>query len=453
MAKSNRRRGRMYWRVGAVAFGLSIGAAQSQDVSQTQAQGQRQTTYALDLNAGVDYSDNITRVLASGEEIEETVGSLGLTLMLDHDGRRVTSNLAADLAWLHYFDDTFDDEVVGYFDGDLVIDIVPERIQWFFQESFGQIRTDPLSADTADNREYTNFFTTGPDFILGLGGPNFLRLSGRYSDNTYEDLSFDSRRYGGTVTLGRRMTDATVLSLNVNSERIEFDDQVLNTDFDRHAAYLNYSTQGARTGLNISLGYTELDMLGETSGGMLAQFDLTRRVSAASSLYLSAGTRFSDAGDVFRDALDRRTRTDSRSRESALTQATDDAFEYRSIGGGYTFEKNRTTARFGVEWSDEQYERDVALDRSTMTWSVYLARELSRTLTVSLRGSYYEQEYDTLGYDDEEIEVRLGSFWQLGRRAGLTFSYDYFRREASNVISGSTENRIGMAFVYSLGAG
>jgi len=88
-----------------------------------------------------------------------------------------------------------------------------------------------------------------------------------------------------------------------------------------------------------------------------------------------------------------------------------------------------------------------------MTWSVYLARELSRTLTVSLRGSYYEQEYDTLGYDDEEIEVRLGSFWQLGRRAGLTFSYDYFRREASNVISGSTENRIGMAFVYSLGAG
>lgn len=453
MAKSNRRRERVCWRVGAIAFGLSIGIAQSQEVPPAQTQGQRQTTYALDVNAGVDYSDNITRVLASGDEIEETIGSAGFTLMLDHDGRRVRSNVAADLAWLNYFDDTFDDEVVGYFDGDLTLDILPERIQWIFQESFGQIRTDPLSAETADNREYVNYFTTGPDFTLGLGGANFLRLSGRYSDNTYEDLTFDSRRYGGTLTLGRRITEATVLSLNVNSERIEFDDQTLNTDFDRHAAYLNYAAQGARTGLNVSLGYTELEMLGETSGGVLAQLDLTRRLSAASSVYLSAGTRFSDAGDVFRDALDRRTRSDTRSRDSTVTQATDDAFEYRSVGGGYTFQKNRTTARIGIEWSDEQYEREVALDRSTTTWSAYIGRELSRVLTVSLRGRYYEQEYDALDFDDEEIEVRLGAFWQLGRRAGLGFSYDYFRREASNVTSGSTENRVGVAFVYSLGAG
>lgn len=452
MAKSNRRRGRMYWRVGAVAFGLSIGAAQSQDVSQTQAQGQRQTTYALDLNAGVDYSDNITRVLASGEEIEETIGSAGFTLMLDHEGRRVRSNVAADLAWLHYFENTFDDEVVGYFDGDLVFDIVPERIQWFFQESFGQIRTDPLSAETADNREYVNYFTTGPDFTLGLGGANFLRLSGRYSDNTYEDLTFDNTRYSGTVTIGRRLTETNVLSVNVTSDRVEFDDESVNTDIDRQAAYLNYSAQGARTGLNANVGYTEVEILGETSSGLLAQLDLTRRLSPASSIYLSAGTRFSDAGDVFRDALDRRTRFQGQSRDATLTQATDDAFEYRSFSTGYNFERNRTTLQFGVEWSEERYERAVELDRTVTTWNAFFRRELSRALSVSLLGRYYQQEYDALGFDDDEIEARLGALWRLGRRVGLMFSYEYFHREASNVTSGSTENRVGMAVTYSVGA-
>ncbi len=460
MDKSNRRHERACWRVGAVACGLAIGivSAQGQDIRQPQGQdapqiqGQRQTLYALDLNAGVDYSDNITRLLASGDEIEETIGSTGFTLMLEHEGRRIRSNVAADLAWLHYFNDTFDSEVVGYFDGDVIFEIVPERIQWFFQESFGQIRTDPLSAETADNRQYVNYFTTGPDFTLGLGGANFLRLSGRYSDNTYEDLTFDSRRYGGTATLGRRLTETNVLSLNVTSERIEYDDQTLNTDFDRQAAYLNYSVQGARTGLNTTVGYTELEMLGETSGGLLAQLDLTRRLSPASSIYLSAGTRFSDAGDVFRDALDRRTRFEGQPRDSTLTQATDDAFEYRSFGGGYTFQRNRTTLQFGAEWSEERYEREVALDRTITTWSAYLRRELSRTLSVSLRGRYYQQEYDTLGFDDDELEARLGASWLLGRRVGLAFNYQYFHREASNVTSGSTENRMGVAFTYSMGA-
>ncbi|AMN47462.1 hypothetical protein ACG33_10180 [Steroidobacter denitrificans] len=453
MAKSNRHRGRTHWRIGAVAFGLTVGIVQAQAQDTLQAERSRRTIYALDLNAGVDYSDNVTRVLASGDEIEETIGSVGFTLMLDHEGRRVRSNVAADLAWLNYFDNTFDDEVVGYFDGDLTLELVPERIQWVFLESFGQIRTDPLSAETADNREYVNYFTTGPDFTLGLGGANFLRLSGRYSDNTYEDLAFDNTRYSGTLTLGRRLTDTNVLSINVSSDRVEFDKESINTDIDRQAAYLNYSAQGARTGLNASVGYTEVEIQGETSSGLLAELDLTRRLSPSSSVFLSAGTRFSDAGDVFRDALDRRTRFEGQLRDATLTQATDDAFEYRSFGAGYNWQRNRTTLRLGVEWSEERYERATDLDRTVVTWSTLIRRELSRTLSVSLQGRYYQQEYDASGFDDDEIEARLGGLWRLGRRMGLTFNYQYFHRKASNVTSGSTENRVGMTFVYSLGAG
>jgi len=438
-------------RLGAIALGLVAGTAQAQDARQAQTQGQRQTTYALDVNAGVDYSDNVTRLLASGDEIDETIGSAGFTLMLDHDGRRVTSNVAADLAGLHYFNNTFDSEVVGYLDGDAIIEIVPERIQWFFQESFGQIRSDPLSAETADNREYVNYFTTGPDFTLGLGGANFVRLSGRYSDNTYEDLAFDNTRYGGTVTLGRRLDEANVLSINVSSERIEFDEETLNTDFDRAAAYLNYSAQGARTRLNVSLGYTEVETSGESSDGVLAQLELTRQLSPASSVQLRASSRLSDSGDVFRDALDRRTGITGPSRDATRTIATDDTFEFRSLGGEYSFQKNRTTLRLGVEWFEEQYEREVTLDRTVMAWNAHLGRELSRTLSVSLSGRLYQQEYDATNFDEDEIEARLGAFWRLGRRTGLMFSYYYFRREESNVSSGSTENRVGVAFTYSLG--
>lgn len=448
--KRSRQEGR--WRIGAVLLGLSITAAYSQDGSQALQPGQGRTLYALDLNAGVDYSDNITRLLKSGDEIEETIGSVGFTAMLDHNGQRVRSQVAADLAWLNYFDNTFDDEVVGYFDGDATFEILPERIQWYFQENFGQIRTDPLSAETADNREYVNYFTTGPDFTLGLGSANFLRLSGRYSDNTYEDLSFDNTRYTGTLTLGRRLTESRTLSLNVSSDRVEFDDEIVNTDIDRRAAYLNYSAQGARTTLAASIGYTEVEIEKQTSDGVLAEVDLARRLSGASSLYLSAATRFSDAGDVFRDALDRRTRLDGQWRDATLTQASGDAFKYRSVGTGYSFQKNRTALQLGIDWSKERYERAVELDRTVVTWNAFLRRELSRTLSVSLEGRYYQQDYDALGFDDDEIEVRLGALWRLGRRLGLAFNYNYFHRKASSESSGATENRLGLQLSYAVGA-
>ena len=118
----------------------------------------------LDAEIGAEHSDNVRRVAT--DEQSDTIGTARVTLTLEEMRPRLEARIAADVQYRHYFDDSYDSEVVGGLSGDVAWSILPERFIWIVQDNYGQIAADRAQPDTPDNREDINYFTTGPDLRL-----------------------------------------------------------------------------------------------------------------------------------------------------------------------------------------------------------------------------------------------------------------------------------------------
>src|SRR5690606_38468926 len=111
-----------------------------------------------------------------------------------------------------------------------------------------------------------------------------------------------------------------------------------------HSAFLSYRIDGARGSLRAEGGYTWLDRSTlESSGGALLRLDLTRELSAASVLALSAGTQITDTSDLMRVSAAGEPVGGS----VALT-ATSDPFENRFGSVEWRFSKRRTQFTLGA---------------------------------------------------------------------------------------------------------
>lgn len=399
----------------------------------------RETQFAL--TAGVSGSDNIGRM--PDNEQSGTIGQAGVIVGFAQQSRRVRSDVQANAVYERYFDDNFDDGVVGGVDANLRLGLVPERFDWVVQENFGQITTDPFSAATPDNRENINYFTTGPDFTVRLGGAMSMLLSGRYSDLQYETSDLDSRRYGGTLALIRQLSGTSTLGLNVMGEQIDFDTEGPTEDYDRYEAFLRYAVEGARGGLSMDLGYTAVDQRNKTDG-LLARVDLSRRVSASSAIAFSAGTQFSDSGDLFRDTQNHR----GVSRESQSIILSSVPFRVNSAALSWEFQRNRTGFGARAEIGDEDYEDLSDLERTVAVYSIFASRELSRFLQMRVFIALNHEDFD-VGFKDDEINAGASLAWLIGRNLQLQFQYDYFDRDSTAGDTGYKENRASLFLAWS----
>lgn len=427
-----------------LGISASIGCAWAQEVPPTQ-QGRQQPGeqgLELALTAGASWSDNILRVPV--DEENGTLGQAGLTLGYAQRTSRLEADIDADVVYEHYFDDEFDDDVVGGIDGTLIADLVRERLSWFVQNNFGQITTDPFSADTPDNRENINYFTTGPDLSLRLGGSMSLQASARYSNTRYEESALDGERYSGALGLVRNISSASAVSLNAVSERIEFDAPGA-VDYDRNQAFARYDARGSRTTLAVDVGYTWIDREPDTSDGMLARVSLTRRISESSTVTFGAGTQFSDAGDQFRAMQDQQGV--SLGGESVI--AVSDPFETRYGWAGWDFERNRTSFGLSARYSKDEYESVAAADRTVTAFDAYFGRQLSRALEAQLYARLEQEDFQTLDFEDEELQLGAALAWNIGRTLQVRVQYDHFDRDSSSPQSEYSENRSSVYVTWS----
>src|SRR5690606_16682042 len=123
---------------------------------------------------------------------------------------------------------------------------IPDRLQWVFEDSFGQAQDDPFAPSTPDTREDLNYFSTGPDLLVRFGSTGFTRVYGRWSSTTYETSPLDAERTTAGLSVGRRASESSELSLNGVTESIDFDADA-STDYDRKSAFIGYRVDAART--------------------------------------------------------------------------------------------------------------------------------------------------------------------------------------------------------------
>jgi hypothetical protein len=410
------------------------------------AMSQAHAATTLDLDLGVDYTDNVARTAVDKES--ETIGTVGFGLAIDTVRPRLTAEVAANLEYQKYLDDTFDDEVVGGVDANLEFALLPERFIWVLEDNYGQISNNRLAPDSPDNRQDFNFLSTGPDITLPLGQRHSILLSGRWSDTYYEDDGEDSEGMQASLALVRHLTDMSNLSLNGSWSQIEYDDGTLE-DNEIREGFVRFDATGARTTLVLDAGYTEATRGDrDPSDGFLGRLTLTRELSARTALNLSAGSVFTDAGQSFR--LEQEELGIVPGNADVLPVA--DIFRDNYLYLGLTAALDRTSFTVTVRATQERYEEQEAFDRDTLGAEFSVARRLSPRFTVGLQGDYSQEEFVSgaeVSFDEWFLGVSLD--WQLTRAWSLRMMGQHYEGSGDGIERDYDEMRGFVGVRYSVG--
>jgi len=401
------------------------------------------------LEAGAGYTDNIQRT--ADNEVDETIILAGVDLTWLQERPRLNADVRVDLNYNEYVDDAADSELTGHANGAIVFGVVPDRFTWLLEDSFGQAQQDPIAAATPANRENINYFTTGPNLIFRLGSAAALRLLGRYSLSTYEDSPLDSERTSGGFVLSRDLSARSLLALNGTVEEVDFDNPA-NTDFDRKVASLSYTINASRTDITAEVGYSwiERDVAADAeTGGALVRLEIVRRVSAASTVNLTAGTQLTDASEALRGELGGiDTGIGGGGGGGAAVTATDDTFENRFASAGWQFVRQRTSMGLDVAWEDDSYDTQPQLDSERLIYVANVGRQLGRAGNVQLSATFTNEDFPVTNDETEELRLGAALSWRLGRNVGLTLTGERLDRESTDEAGDSIENRVFLTLFY-----
>lgn len=441
----------------ALPAGAQIGPLTNQNLFFDQASSARRGNY-LEADTGLIYSDNVTRVQNGAGD---TLALLGLVGDASREGPRLDYRLASDLALVKYLHSSYQTQPFGYLDGTAAVWIVPGAFSWTARETYSQTVIDPLAPVTPDNLEGINYVTTGPRLSLRPTLSTTVTLNGTYSYMNSSSKSplyvnLDNHRYRGDVTLSHAFSSTLSAYVTGSSEKVEFSDQVDNSNFRQDQGLAGLKVATARTLLDVSGGYTRLheDVLAtvptpvgpgqlpqsQVPGGGVWRVELSRQISPSSRLSLHAVKQVTDAANLFRLNLDQPVPATVADR---LTSG--DPFTDRELGANWQFTAARTSFTLAYLDIRERYKLNPGADRNVKDASALFARQLSPVLNWDIGAEYQRQEFAIAG-SSNTVNAITSLRWQVGRQLGLRFLYAH----SALTPHGYAENQLGVTASYAL---
>jgi hypothetical protein len=342
-------------------------------------------TYGAD--AGVAETDNVT--LVPSDKVSQTMGIADLDLDYTQQTARLNADVKGDFTYIDYLQGAYHDQLLGRLDGDATLVLVPDRLTWTVQENYGQMALNPFTPVTPVNIETVNYLATGPNLNLRLGGLSFLDFSARVARAQYETSPFTNDRVSGSGAWGMQLSALSSISLKVDTQRVLFENTLVNTDFDRTNLFLNYELQGSRTEISTDLGLTKVSADGASTNGSLVTVTLSRTLSQAAKLMLTAGHILTDATSSFSGAQSGASGAIATA-PAAITSANYTS-NYAALG--WQYQRNRTTLGLTGRWEKDTYAGEPLLNHTLKTAEFRVGRQVTRSVAAELSGRVYETDY------------------------------------------------------------
>jgi hypothetical protein len=403
-------------------------------------------TYGVD--AGVGETDNVT--LVSTNKVSQTIALADADFDFKEQSRRLNVVAKGNFTYLDYLQGAYGSQLIGRFDGIAHVAIIPERIVWVLQDDFGQAALDPFTPVTPTNLENINYFSTGPDFALRFGANSYVNVSARYARAQYSTSPFNSNRLLGNLAWGLQLSARSSVSLNGDTERVMFENTVLNRDFDRSNGFGRYEVHGARTDLTADLGATVIRQNGTSTTGGLARVELTRKLSAAAALTASVGRDLTDGSTSFSNLQSGAIGVVG----TAPAVQTSNNYTSNYVSAGWRYQRFRTAIGLSGRWEKDLYSGQPLLDYTRSGAEFRVERRLTRGFTAEVLGRYYKIDYahslaasqsGTSNFDDESIAAALT--WRHGRWLEVKLRCEHGARLATGIY-GYRENRAFLTVGY-----
>jgi hypothetical protein len=411
--------------------------------------GREADVTALAIDAGIGETDNILRTPSARQS--QTIALVGADFELRRATRLLDADLRGDFNYIDYLQNAFGTQLVGRFDGSAGWQIWPERLKWVLDDSFGQAQLDPLAAVTPRNLEHVNVVSTGPDLTLRPWQALFVKLSARDAYAAYATSPFDNNRVLGELAIGHDFSLGSNISANADVQLIRFTNTFVNHDYDRRNFYGAYAARGARTLLSFDLGVSQANESGRWTSTPFVRLELTRAVSAAALLQLSAGRQYSDVSDSFRGLQSGATG------RIAIGPATGTAVNYLDQYATvlWRFTHLRTSLDVSAGWEKNTFASGefssvpaVSPDVERATLEAKITRHLTSAFTAEISGRAARERYYHAGFADNDYLGSAGLAYRPARRLEVKVKYDHESRIATGRAQGFVENRLMLTVGY-----
>jgi hypothetical protein len=400
------------------------------------------------LGAATEHTDNVFR-LFDNEESATVVGAFA-GFDLEKDARWITASLQGDVSYYEYLGEEFPNDVVGSLLGQLDVELMPKRFNWFTQDAFSQAVINAARPDTPDNLENINLLETGPRFGMPIGARNELKINGMYKRFDFEKSSGDSRTVEGFAAFERRIAARKWLSLNFQTAQVEYRDaDVALADFDQQRTYIGFKAHGLRTDMTTEVGYVRTEEADSTEedSGIYARVNLMRRLGARSRIELEL---LSDQTDIS-TALALQQQFEIPATATGVILNSADVFELQRVGLRHATEGPLLELYTSISRQTERYRMTTGADRDLWNAGVTGKRRFGPVWVLGLFASYWRDEYRNVSLDYSEWETGMTAEARLTTHFGALLSAYRLRRSGGQEEGAFAENMARLEIFYVLG--
>lgn len=377
----------------------------------------------LDLTTGIagEYSSNILRTERNEEN--ELIGIVWGGISAREEAANLTAELAAVVESRQYINDTVGDEILLSLAALSDWMILPQRLNWHFEDYFQQSTINPLETISPDNRQDTNVLWTGPDLYFRFARLYTLQLGARYGNFYYEETDGDNQRLAGYGRAIRRLSPDGELYLHGEWMHADYDHAgatdvlgITIRNFDRTDAYAGYRWSSVLTELLLEGGYSRIERDGaEAVDEPLARLTLRRALPRDGETGLRLSSQLTEGGGRLLASSGGRFDVDPHStavsQDIALERFAELFYFSRWRGVG-------TDIR--VFWRDEDYEESI-FDERAAGIALYIGYPFAPAWVARLFGRYEHVDFDLIDRKDHRAALGIGAFHRLSRRITIDF--------------------------------
>lgn len=388
--------------------------------------------YAIDV--GVERNDNVA--LSAVDPVEEDILRSGLGFALTHDTAAIQASIAGRAEYRNYLDDTFSDTVDGSLTGRFNWFALPERLSFTVEDNLAVQAVDTLAANTPGNRQQVNVLSLGPNLYFDLGNTLRSRAELRYTSSDAEITDeFNSQRLGLAVRTVKELGPTSQVSLNLQGQRVDFDDDVVARDYARYDIFGRYVRDLANFSLGLDAGYSQLSY--RTGDGNRSEPLLRANVDWVPNerhrLSLAGSQQFSDAAtDALVGIGEDTTATPG---QLLVGDAVVNASPYkeRRLSLGYTFTGTRLGMSIEPYVNKLDYVDADEFDQDGHGAALSVGWQLRPRLSIGSFASLDHIDYLQLGIEQET------------RRYGVHLQHDWSRHWSSRIEWARHERRSSVA--------
>ncbi len=400
----------------------------------------------VNYSVGVTISKYDNLNLVQNPVQEETSESIIGTLSIVENTVNLVANLNASLRTTNYQNNQSDDENLGNLVANALWVISPGRYEWFVSDTFTQTLANTFSADTPNNRQNTNAFSTGPNFIWRINSRNNLNIEARAETTSFESsqtvTDADNNRVRIATSWEHQLQVASLLSLNYTTEAVNFDDEVSNTNFDRNDLFFRLIYQRGINTFEADAGITRLD-IANTIDETRFRLSVLNTRTRTSTIQLEINRNLTDtASNLLNQPSGNTVNTGSEvsTADVFLDKTARIVYNKTLVSGSFNIDINKTINDYQQQNQLDQIEKGVLI---TGVWNVQRASQLSLT------ARYINSIYNNVSREDDDYLYSLLYTYSARRHITVGLQTTAQERESSDPINNYNDFRVILSLTYS----